>query len=66
MTVNPDGTIQEIRINGIDTGNPHFGIIDASYVLNRGYDYLQLLPTKLTPYAVPRLNLSGSVVFPGL
>jgi hypothetical protein len=41
MTVNPDGTIQEIRIDGVDTGNPHFGTINASYVLNRGYDYLQ-------------------------
>ncbi len=41
MAVNPDGTIQEIRIDGFDSGNPHFGVIDASYVLGRGYDWLE-------------------------
>ena len=41
IRIGSDGAIEEIRIDGIDTGNPHFGVIDASYVLGRGYDHLE-------------------------
>ena len=41
ITIGSDGAIEAIRIDQVNTGNPHFGIRDISYVHGRAYDTLE-------------------------